>query len=171
MKSEVRVRAWRRSDLARLTHLGSRLSPETARARFWGGVGTVPESYLISVAERWPHDWNAVVATRDGQLVGWAEFGRNAVTDGGDDDADLAVCVIDSERGHGTGTALVRALLAQCPGVGLRSIHADIASDNNAALRTWLAATKGLPTTLGYGPDGLRAEVSLAASTLTSRAA
>jgi GNAT superfamily N-acetyltransferase len=158
VKSEVKLRAWRRTDVGRLQHLGSRLSPDTAHSRFWSGFNAVPPTYLRSIEERWPADWNAVVAVRNGEFVGWAEFGRN---EPGSSDADLAVCVIDSERGKGTGVALVRALLIESAKVGLGTIHADLAPDNIAAIRTWRTATRGFPSTLAHGPDGLRAAVTL----------
>jgi GNAT superfamily N-acetyltransferase len=116
-------------------------------------VVTVPSSYLASITSRWPQDWDAMVALRDGEIVGWAEFGRN----GGREDADVAVCVIDSEQGHGLGTALLQALLPEASGLGLTSIHADISATNTAALRTWLRATQGLHATLDLVEGALRA--------------
>jgi RimJ/RimL family protein N-acetyltransferase len=160
MKSEVHLRAWRRTDVARLAHLGPRLSPDTARARFWSAYNSVPPTYLRSIEARWPADWNAVVAVRNNEFVGWAEFGRNAHTS---PDADLAVCVVDSERGKGTGKALVRALLAASANVGVTTMHADIAADNIAAIRTWQSATRGLESMVAHGSEGLRATVTLPA--------
>jgi GNAT superfamily N-acetyltransferase len=158
MKSSLQLRPWRSSDAARLAQLGERVVAETLRSRFWGGVAAVPATYLSSIAQRWPLDWDAVVALRDGELVGWAEFGRNAV---GSAEADIAVCVIDSEQGHGTGTALLRALLVQASSAGLSTIHADISGTNTPALRTWLRATRALPVTLALADGSLRATATV----------
>jgi len=158
MKSELRLRDWRRTDVGRLAHLGTRLSPETDHSRFWGGVNGVPPTYLRSIEKRFPFDWDAVVAVRDGQFVGWAEYGRNPHDRS---DADLAVCVVDSERGRGTGGALMRAIVAKAAGAGLTTINVDLAGDNTPAMRSWLSASRGMSATMGYGPDGIRATVTV----------
>src|SRR5580693_7643837 len=109
MKSCVEIRPWQASDLGQLRLLAPRLSPGTLRARFWGSVPSLPEAYLDGIAARWPRNWDAVVAIRGTQLVGWAEYGRNAP---GSSDADAAFCVIDDEQGRGIGSALLRGLVA-----------------------------------------------------------
>ena len=154
----MKFRAWRRTDVARLAHLGPRLSPDSAHSRFWSGLNSIPPAYLRSIEARWPEDWNAVVAIRDGEFVGWAEFGRNGH---GSDDADLAVCVVDSERGKGTGSALIRALLTESGRLGVHTMHADLQPENTAAIRAWRTATRDFGSTLEYTPDGLRATVDL----------
>ena len=157
MKSCVCVRDWRSGDLARLRELGARLSPGTLHARFWGGVPALPESYLDRIATRWPLDWNAEVAICDGQLIGWAEFARNAP---GAADADAAFCVIDAEQGHGVGTALLEALVGQAERAGIHSLHADIAAGNTAAIRAWRRATASAAVTVTVSSDGYRATLS-----------
>ena len=158
MKSSVRIRPWRASDLKRLSHLDGRLSRETLTARFWTGMHALPDSYVRSIGSRWPYDWDAVVAVRDGQLVGWAEFGRNAP---GSADADAAFCVIDSEQGRGTGTALMRVLVERAATAGITRLHADIALDNTRALRAWQRATEGRATASTMGVDGHRGTITI----------
>src|SRR3954471_18862595 len=126
MKSSLELRPWRASDFQRLASLGGQLSRETLRRRFWTGVPELPQSYLRSIERRWPHDWDGVVAIRDGRLVGWAEFGRNSPGSG---DADAAFAVIDAEQGRGIGTALMRALVAYAAHAGVVTLHADIGTD------------------------------------------
>ena len=161
MKSSLRIRPWRASDAKRVAHLGGRLSTRSLRSRFWTGVPSLPRAYLRSVEDRWPYDWDAVVAIRDGQLVGWAEFGRNTA---GGDDFDAAFCVIDAEQGRGTGTALMRALLRHAARSGVTTLHADIAADNAPALAAWRRATRGLDPAMTLSIDGFRATLTIPAS-------
>ena len=161
MKSSLRIPPWRASDAQRLVQLGGLLSPETIRSRFWTGYPAIPVGYLVRIEQRWPHDWDAVVAVRDGQLAGWAEYGRNA---SGSGDADAAFCVIDSERGRGVGTALMRALITLSGGAGITTLHADIAADNTRALRAWRRATQGLQSSMTLGIDGYRATIDVPAT-------
>lgn len=163
MKSTPRIRPWRLSDSKRLAHLGGRLSQESLRSRFWTGTPELPQSYLRSIERRWPHDWDAVVAIHHGQLVGWAEFGRNAP---GSSDADAAFAVIDSEQGKGIGTALMQALVAHAARAGVVTLHADIAPENTAALRAWQRATRALGAQMTLSADGYRGTVSVPAAAI-----
>ena len=161
MKSSLRMRPWRASDAKRLAHLGGRLSSRSLTSRFWTGMPTLPDSYLRSIESRWPHDWDAVVAIRDGQLVGWAEYGRNAP---GSSDADAAFCVIDVEQGRGTGTGLMRALVEHAARAGITDLHADIATDNAPALHAWQRATKDLHAAMTLSTDGYRGTITVPAT-------
>jgi RimJ/RimL family protein N-acetyltransferase len=139
MKSEsLIVRPWQQGDFALLAAAGPKLSEQTLRLRFWGAAPTLPASYLRSTEQRWPRLWDAVTALDGGELIGWAEYGRNAVRP---DTADVAVCVIDAEQGHGVGTALVDLLVERARGAGLVSVHADIAPWNEPARRVWTRVT------------------------------
>lgn len=142
MKSEsVVVRPWQRGDFARLAAAGPKLSERTLRLRFWGAVPILPASYLRSTEQRWPRLWDAVIAVGGadgGELIGWAEYGRNTDRP---DTADVAVCVIDVEQGRGVGTALVDLLVERGRRAGLVSVHADIAPWNEPARRVWTRAT------------------------------
>jgi len=163
MKSTPRIRPWRTSDSKRLAHLGGRLSQKTLRSRFWTGVPELPRSYMRSIERRWPHDWDAVVAIQHGQLVGWAEFGRNAP---GSSDADAAFAVIDAEQGKGIGTALMQALVAHAGRAGVITLHADISPDNTPALRAWTRATSGLGAAMTLSTDGYRGTISVPAAAI-----
>jgi RimJ/RimL family protein N-acetyltransferase len=139
MKSEeLVVRPWQHGDFALLAAAGPKLSERTLRLRFWGAVPTLPTSYLRSTEQRWPRLWDAVTALDADELIGWAEYGRNPLQP---DTADVAVCVIDAEQGHGVGTALVDLLVERARGAGLVSVHADIAPRNEPARRVWTQVT------------------------------
>jgi RimJ/RimL family protein N-acetyltransferase len=146
MKSGViTVRPWERGDFALLATAAPGLSERTLRLRFWGAVPTLPASYLRSTEARWPRCWDAVAALDGDELVGWAEYGRYPQEP---QTADVAVCVVDAEQGHGIGTALIAMLLERARGAGLVSVHADIAAHNAAARHAWQHATGSLASTL-----------------------
>lgn len=146
MKSGViRIRAWERGDFARLAAAAPGLSERTLWLRFWGAVPTLPAAYLRSTEQRWPRWWDAVAAFDGDEFVGWAEYGRYPDAP---DTADVAVCVVDAEQGHGIGTALLAELIERARGAGLASVHADIAPFNEPARRGWVRVTGGETRTL-----------------------
>src|SRR3569832_969608 len=145
MKSAVQIRPWETGDFALLAAAALRLSERTLWLRFWGAVPTLPAAYLRSTAERWPAWWDAVAAMDGPDLVGWAEYGRYPDAP---NTADVAVCVVDDEQGHGIGTALIAALIERARGAGLGSVHADIAPCNERARRGWVKATGSEARTL-----------------------
>jgi RimJ/RimL family protein N-acetyltransferase len=145
MKSgQVTVRPWQAGDFARLAAAASGLSLRTLYLRFRAGMPGLPKTYLHSTQSRWPARWDAVVALDGDELIGWAEFGREP-----DDPAraDIALCVIDAEQGHGVGTALADALLEHARAAGLISVHADIEPYNEPARRLWRRATGSAAST------------------------
>jgi RimJ/RimL family protein N-acetyltransferase len=141
----TRIRPWQREDFELLAAAAPRLSERTLWLRFWGAVPTLPASYLRSTADRWPYMWDAVAALDGDELVGWAEYGRYPDAP---QTADVAVCVVDSEQGHGIGSALLAALIERARGAGLVSVHADIAPYNERARRGWVRVTGGEARTL-----------------------
>src|SRR4051794_9385529 len=135
MKSgRVVIRAWEAGDFARLAAAAPRLSVWTLYLRFRAGMPTLPPTYLPSTRQRWPDRWDAVVALDGDDLVGWAEFGRYPDDP---DRADIGMCVVDDEQGHGIGTALAAALAEHARACGVVALHADIDPDNEAAWRVW----------------------------------
>lgn len=145
MKSALEIRPWQEAHFALLEAAAPRLSERTLWLRFWGAVPTIPAGYLRSTAARWPRWWDAVAALDGADLVGWAEYGRYPDAP---DTADVAVCVVDDEQGHGIGTALLAALLDRARGAGLVSVHADIAPFNERARRGWVRVTGSEARTL-----------------------
>ena len=139
MKSaDVLIRPLQACDFARLASAVPRLSPWTLYLRFRAGMPSLPPTYLPSTRKRWPLRWDAVVALDGDDLIGWAEFGRYPDDP---DRADLGMCVVDDEQGHGIGSALAAALIEHARGAGLVSVHADIEPDNEPAWRVWLRTT------------------------------
>lgn len=138
MQSDLAVRPWRPDDLDRLVRAGERLSPRSLHLRFLAGVPALPPVYLRAISVRWTRTWDAVVALDGDDLVGWAELGWTP-----DDPAtaDVAVCVIDDEQGHGIGAALLAAVTQRARASGVRQLHVDIAPDNVVARRAWRSAT------------------------------
>jgi RimJ/RimL family protein N-acetyltransferase len=145
MKSAVTIRPWQQGDFDLLAAAAPRLSERTLWLRFWGAVPTLPTAYLRSTAQRWPVLWDAVAALDGAELVGWAEYGRYPDEP---NTADVAVCVVDDEQGHGIGTELLAALIERARGAGLVSVHADIAPHNERARRGWVRATGGEARTI-----------------------
>jgi RimJ/RimL family protein N-acetyltransferase len=145
MKSGVvRIRPWQAGDFALLEAAAPGLSARTLWLRFRAGMPTLPAFYVRSTAQRWPARWDGVVAIDGDELIGWAEFGRYA-----DDPerADIGMCVVDAEQGHGVGSALGAALVQRARESGLVSLHADIEPYNEPARRAWIRATGGIAPT------------------------
>src|SRR5262249_9649607 len=95
-------------------------------------------------APRWR--WDAQVAVRDGNMVGWAEFARMSPDS---TEADLAVAVVDEWQRRGVGTTLVSALLPRCRAAGVTVVSAQVAPSNvaaRAALKSWCGAWWGTMT-------------------------
>lgn len=148
MKSgDVHIRPWQKGDFDLLATAAPGLSEHTLWLRFWGAVPTLPTAYLRSTEQRWPRWWDAVAALDGDELVGWAEYGRypdNPQT------ADVAVCVVDAEQGHGIGAALLGTLIEYARGAGLVSVHADIAPYNERARRGWVRVTGSDARTVSF---------------------
>jgi GNAT superfamily N-acetyltransferase len=144
---QLTIRPWEGGDFALLAAAAPRLSARTLRLRFWASYQSLPPTYLRSTERRWPYAWDAVAALDGTELVGWAEYGRYP-----DDpcNADIAVCVVDDEQGHGIGSALVSSLLERARRAGLASVHADIAPFNEAALHAWRNVTGSRASTLAF---------------------
>jgi RimJ/RimL family protein N-acetyltransferase len=139
MKSDgVVIRPWQVGDFDRLAEAAPGLSLRTLYLRFRAGMSGLPSTYVRNAEQRWPARWDAVVALDADELVGWAEFGRYPDDPAG---ADIGVCVVDAQQGHGIGSALAAALIDHARRAGLVSVHADIEPDNEAARRTWRRIT------------------------------
>lgn len=140
----VSIRKWEPEDFVRLAVLAGRLSPTTLRLRFLGGLHAVPVSYLSGIERRWHSTWDSVAALDGGDLIGWAELGWRAEHPLR---ADVAVCVLDEEQGHGIGTALLTAVIGRARALGVEQLHADMAPDNVIVRRMWRTVTGGPGTT------------------------
>jgi GNAT superfamily N-acetyltransferase len=127
----VEIRPWRCGDEELALAAQPYLSNVSLDHRFLAGTGgRLPAFYLRHVATGPRPTWDAQVAAVPGHLIGWAEFGRVA---GRTDEADLAVIVADSWQRRGIASALIRAMLPRAAAGGVRRLHADLLSDNQAA--------------------------------------
>ncbi len=145
------LRPWRPGDEVLLLGAQPDISPASLTARFCAGLATLPATYLRHVARAPRERWDAEVATEADRLVGWAEFGRLVSHE---DEADLAVLVVDAWQRRGVATALFRAMLPRAAAAGVRVVHADVEPRNAAARATIQSLASGL-TLSGRFIDGL----------------
>jgi RimJ/RimL family protein N-acetyltransferase len=151
----MQLRPWRTGDEALLAGAQPDISPASLTTRFLGGFATLPTGYLRYVASAPRERWDAQVATEADRLLGWAEFARLVSRD---DEADLAVLVVDAWQRRGVATALFAAMIPRMVAAGVRVVHADVEPRNAAARATIRAlATRGASVTglTGSFVDGL----------------
>lgn len=150
----VTMRPWRAGDERLLARAADQISPASLQARFLGGVPRLPETYLRRLATLPWHAWGAQVALRADrcaeQVVGWAEFVRL----GSDDEADLAILVLDAWQRRGIGRGLIGALVPAAVAAGVRVLHVDVDPINGAA-RGLLASVLGRDRLTARVVDGL----------------
>ncbi|GGU93562.1 hypothetical protein GCM10010182_06490 [Actinomadura cremea] len=127
----VRVRPYGTADGARLRGMSARLSPTSLYTRFFSGTPRIPDHY-VAIMNRLDHwDRDALVALLDGEMIGIAEYCRDADRPGR---ADLAVLVGDPWRRRGVASVLVRFLAQLAGRRGVREFGADVLPDNREAL-------------------------------------
>ncbi|WP_026405109.1 GNAT family N-acetyltransferase [Actinomadura rifamycini] len=128
---DVRVRPYGTADGARLRGLSDRLSTRSLYARFFSGTPRIPDHYvaIMNGLDHWDRD--ALVALRDGEMIGIAEYCRDADRPGL---ADLAVLVGDPWQRRGVATVLVRYLAQLAGRRGVRAFGADVLPDNREAV-------------------------------------
>jgi RimJ/RimL family protein N-acetyltransferase len=127
----MEIRPWRCGDDVLATAIQPHLSESSLSHRFLAGTGgRLPAAYLRHIAAGPSQIWDAQVSAGDGQLYGWAEFGR---LPGEIAVADLAVLVADPWQRQGLATAMIRALLPRAAAAGVTTIHADVLPSNRAA--------------------------------------
>jgi len=136
--SDVALRYGDPSDLARLTALHGRCSPETLRRRFHTAVPVVPERLVRQTLL--PDGGWSVVAELGRDLVGVACTGPLSCTD-----LEVGVLVQDAHQGRGIGTQLLRHVAAEATGRGYRSMLCLTDPGNHAAERALVRS--GLATT------------------------
>jgi RimJ/RimL family protein N-acetyltransferase len=147
----MELRPWRTGDEQLLRRAQPDISPASLTTRFCAGLATLPAGYLRHVVQAPRERWDAQVATEADRLVGWAEFARLAAHE---DEADLAVLVIDAWQRRGVATALFQAMLPRVAAAGVRVVHADVEPRNAAARATIRSLASGL-TLSGRFVDGL----------------
>jgi GNAT superfamily N-acetyltransferase len=127
----VLIRPWRGTDVRLAESAQAHLSVLTLTRRFQGGTGgRLPAAYLRHIAAGPRPEWDAQAALHDGQLCGWAEYGRRAAAW---DCADLGVLVTDHWQRQGIATALLRGLLPRMLRAGIRTVTVEVELSNRAA--------------------------------------
>ena len=76
-----------------------------------------------------------LVATLDGQVVGWASLSRWSDRCAYAETAEISVYVLAEQRGHGIGAQLTSAIDQEARRLGLHSLIARIVEGNQASLR------------------------------------
>ncbi|WP_448608911.1 N-acetyltransferase family protein [Geodermatophilus sp. URMC 60] len=127
MDLPVTTRPVRPDDAPLFCRLWDRLSPETVYRRFHAPLRHPPADArrLVEV----DHDLReAVVAVVGGEVVGVARYDRSPADPA---TAEVAVVVEDAWQGVGVGRQLLAELTALAGRRGVRTLHADVQSDND----------------------------------------
>ncbi|GAA4104530.1 GNAT family N-acetyltransferase [Actinomadura miaoliensis] len=133
---DVRIRPYGAHDEQRLLRMSQRLSRRSLYHRFFAGTPHLPDNYVRSLRTLDHWDREAIVAVLDGELIGTAEYVRDATRPC---DADLAVLVADSWQRHGLARILVTCLGDLALRRRITAFRADLLLENRealAALRT-----------------------------------
>lgn len=154
----VLIRPWSIADVRLAESAQSQLSVLTLARRFhYGTGGRLPAAYLRHLAGGPRPEWDAQAALADGQLCGWAEYGRRR---GAWDTADLAVLVADPWQRRGIAAALIRGLVPRMICAGVRSLTVEVEQSNRAA-RALVLALAGPDLPAAYGDGLVRYQISL----------
>lgn len=138
---DVRIRPYGHGDRERVRGMSERLSAASLYTRFFSGTPRIPDHYLrlLDRVDHWDRD--ALVALHGDEIVGVAEYVRDA---GRPWRADVAVLVCDPWQRHGLGSALVRYLSRLAERRGVTEFDADVVLTNRGAAlflrRGWPAA-------------------------------
>jgi RimJ/RimL family protein N-acetyltransferase len=132
--AQVWLRPIRPDDEDRLMALYGRLSPESARQRFFTGMKWLPRAWARYFANVDYRDRLAVVAEREeaGQLrlIGVARYDASK-TPGS---AEIAIVIEDAWQGRGLGAILLHEILDAGARRGIATFRADVLADNRRML-------------------------------------
>jgi RimJ/RimL family protein N-acetyltransferase len=128
----VVVRPQTREDRPHLAEFFARLSPHSRYQRFFTGMPPrLPRAILKALMNVDGDRHVAVVAERDGRVVGAARYVRSETTP---EVADVAFTVADELQGNGLGRRLMRELQAHAARRGITRFVFDVLPANDAAL-------------------------------------
>ncbi len=149
--ARVRLRPIRPEDEDRLIALYGRLSPESARQRFFTSMKWLPRAWARYFANVDYHDRLAVVAEREEAgrifLIGVARYDA-AGTPGS---AEIALVVEDAWQGLGLGGILLDEILQAGAQRGIREFRADVLADNRRMLELLARHTDVMAQTTEQG--------------------
>lgn len=118
------------SDALLVGKMFNRLSAESV---YWRFFSPISRSDLLeaSVRQLDHRDREAVGAVAGGELIGIAQYVRRP----GDNQAQLAIVIVDEWQRQGLGTRMVAALAHRAVEEGIDSFAVDIQGDNYGALK------------------------------------
>ncbi|WP_084219536.1 GNAT family N-acetyltransferase [Spirillospora albida] len=138
---DVRIRPYGAGDRERLRRLSGRLSKASLYTRFFSGTPCLPEHFVRSMDHLDHWDREAMVALLGGEIIGIAEYIRDARRPGR---AEIAVLVADLWQRLGLGSVLIADLAGLAERRGIHEFDADVVLENRGALdavrRSWPAA-------------------------------
>jgi len=150
------LRPIRPDDADRLVEMHSRLSPQTIYYRFFGPYPRISPEDLrrFTVVD---YHWRvAFVALLGERLVAVGRYeGRE-----GDDTAEVAFVVEDSQQGRGFGSVLLEHLAAVARERGIKRFEAEVLSQNRGMLRIFLEA--GYSVSRSYDSGTVHVEFDVA---------
>ena len=161
----------RRAEAADFPTLGdffARLSARTRYLRFFAPV--TPNSALLRLLCGEPGDVDAVVAVRDGVIIGHAMAADAAPPSdpcgpetahgcGATPAPDVGIVVADAWQGRGVGAALMRALITAVQGRGVTTLAMDVLAGNRKVLA--MISAHWPVTPVGHSQDCITVHVRL----------
>ncbi len=150
------LRPIRPDDADRLVEMHSRLSAQTIYYRFFGPYPRISPVDLERFTVVDNHWRVAFVALLGDRLVAVGRYeGRE-----GDDTAEVAFVVEDSQQGRGFGSVLLEHLAAAAREWGISRFEAEVLSQNRGMLRIFLEA--GYSVSRSYGSGTVHVEFDVA---------
>ena len=130
--NRIQIRPVGGADRAALSDFLAGLSARTRYYRFFAGGGPASPA-LLRVLGGGPRGVDAIVATRDGTVIGHAMAADIPGPDG-TLVCDLAVVVADAWQGQGVGSQLIRSLASRARARGATSVTMDVLAENRPML-------------------------------------
>ncbi|MFM9589238.1 GNAT family N-acetyltransferase [Streptomyces scabiei] len=151
----ARIRAVERDDHHQLQGLYEEMSPENLRLRFFGASMRSAESAADRACAPPRPGYRALLAERDGQVIGLAEYETGA--DGAT--AEISIAVADGLHHRGVGTLLIEHLVSAARAEGIVTFTADALSENSEVLR--LFSDLGLTMSRSFDGPEVRCTIAL----------
>ncbi|MFF9623672.1 GNAT family N-acetyltransferase [Streptomyces griseosporeus] len=152
----VCIRAVRPGDRDHLRGFYEEMSPENLRLRFFVAGRRAAEQAADRACAPPRPGHRALLAERQGRVIGLAEYDTGAVTGA---EADVSVAVADGDHHRGVGTLLVEHLVSAARTAGVTAFTADALSENHEVLR--LFTDLGLPVTRRFDGPEVRCTIRL----------
>lgn len=151
----ARIRAVERADHDQLQGLYEEMSPENLRLRFFGASRRSAESAADRACAPPRPGYRALLAERDGQVIGLAEY--ETAADGAT--AEISIAVADGLHHRGVGTLLIEHLVSAARAEGIVTFTADALSENSEVLR--LFSDLGLTMSRSFDGPEVRCTIAL----------